>query len=110
MDPAQPSSRDASDEGAEDPVLQRVASKKERQADVHTPVKRTRSVKSGVDGDNDAEPDEADRAAKKTKREGSDGDHGENGEAGTMRMSEPPKAGLVDPVVTRPTRRPRDAP
>ncbi|PVH94646.1 hypothetical protein DM02DRAFT_183987 [Periconia macrospinosa] len=98
MDPAQPSSRDASDEGAEDPVLQRVASKKERQADVHTPVKRTRSVKSGVDGDNDAEPDEADRAAKKTKREGSDGDHGENGEAGTMRMPEPPKAGLVDPV------------
>lgn len=100
MDVTQPSSRDASDEGVEDPILQRVASKKERQGDVHTPAKRTRSMKSGIDGSLEAEHEDADRAAKKTKREDADEDEdaGENGEAGTMSMEAPPKAGLVDPV------------
>lgn len=48
---AQPSSRDASDEGAEDAILQEVTSKKERQADAHVSSKRTRSDKNG-DGEN----------------------------------------------------------
>ncbi|KAF1976026.1 hypothetical protein BU23DRAFT_59407 [Bimuria novae-zelandiae CBS 107.79] len=95
MDVAQPSSRDASDEGAEDPVLQEVTSKKEQQA--HGSSKRTRTDKSG-DGEN-AQFD-GDRANKKSRTSNPDDadDHGVNGEAGTMRMAPPPKAGLVDPV------------
>ncbi|KAF1960286.1 Nucleotidylyl transferase [Byssothecium circinans] len=98
MDVVQPSSRDASDEGVEDPILQQVASKKERQADTHTPVKRTRSMKNVDGGDGEGENGDDDRAAKKSKREETDVDQGENGEAGTMRMPPPPKAGIVDPV------------
>ncbi|KAI4665171.1 uncharacterized protein J4E88_010619 [Alternaria novae-zelandiae] len=97
MDAVQPSSRDASDEGAEDPVLQAVASKKERQADANgTTTKRVR-VKS-AHGDEDTDEDE--RASKKSRRTSSlaGDDHGEGGEAGSMRMEPPPKAGLVDPV------------
>lgn len=100
MDVTQPSSRDASDEGAEDPVLQAVASKKERQADANGATKRTRSSKSGdVAGDSDDEGSEG-RASKKSRRTSSitGGEHGEGGEAGTMRMEPPPKAGIVDPV------------
>jgi len=96
MDAVQPSSRDASDEGAEDPVLQAVASKKERQADANgTTTKRVR-VKSAQDDDTD----EDERASKKSRRTSSlaGDDHGEGGEAGSMRMEPPPKAGLVDPV------------
>jgi choline-phosphate cytidylyltransferase len=88
MDAAQPSSRDASDEGAQDAVLQAVTSKKERQADANGATKRTRSVKSGAAG----------RASKKSRRTSSIDAHGEGGEAGTMRMEAPPKAGMVDPV------------
>ena len=82
MDAVQPSSRDASDEGAEDPVLQAVASKKERQADANangtttTTTKRVR-VKS-AHGDQDSDEDE--RASKKSRRTSSlagDDDHGE---------------------------------
>jgi choline-phosphate cytidylyltransferase len=97
MDAVQPSSRDASDEGAEDPVLQAVASKKERQADANgTTTKRVR-VRS-AHGDQDSDEDE--RASKKSRRTSSlaGDDHGEGGEAGSMRMEPPPKAGLVDPV------------
>jgi choline-phosphate cytidylyltransferase len=96
MDAAQPSSRDASDEGVEDPVLQAVASKKERQADVNGTTKRVR-VRS-AHGDEDTDEDE--RASKKSRRTSSlaGDDHGEGGEAGSMRMEPPPKAGLVDPV------------
>ncbi|KAH6875160.1 hypothetical protein BKA58DRAFT_116809 [Alternaria rosae] len=97
MDAVQPSSRDASDEGASDPVLQAVASKKERQADTNgTTTKRVR-VKS-AHGDEDTDEDE--RASKKSRRTSSlaGDDHGEGGEAGSMRMEPPPKAGLVDPV------------
>lgn len=101
MDIAQPSSRDASDEGVEDPVLQAVASKKERQADVHVPAKRARSLKNGSSTEDGDENGDAhgmtDRTSKKSRRMSSD-EHGENGEAGTMRMPPPPKAGLVDPV------------
>jgi len=96
---AQPSSRDASDEGAEDPILQEVASKKERQADSHGPAKRTRSAKNGIaaDDENGDGEEQSDRASKKSRIESTE-DHGENGEAGTMTMPDPPKAGLVDPV------------
>ncbi|KAH7389566.1 hypothetical protein DE146DRAFT_168992 [Phaeosphaeria sp. MPI-PUGE-AT-0046c] len=100
MDVAQPSSRDASDEGAEDPVLQAVASKKERQADANGATKRARAAKAGdaADGDSDAEDSEG-RVSKKSRRTSSiAGDAGEGGEAGTMRMEAPPKAGMVDPV------------
>jgi choline-phosphate cytidylyltransferase len=97
--PAQPSSRDASDEGAEDSILQQVTSKKERQADSHASSKRTRADKSG-DGANGDIDGQSDRASKKsrTSDSGDESDHGVNGEAGTMRMAPPPKAGLVDPV------------
>lgn len=105
MDIPQPSSRDASGEDAEDPVLQEVASKKERQSDSHVPSKRARSIKNGAaEGEtDDADVDEsADRASKKTRRTSSANrdalEHGENGEAGSMRMPDPPRAGLVDPV------------
>lgn len=100
MDAVQPSSRDASDEGAEDPVLQAVASKKERQADANGAHKRARSSKTDdAADDSEAEAGE-ERASKKSRRtESIAGDeHGEQGEAGTMRMEPPPKAGLVDPV------------
>jgi choline-phosphate cytidylyltransferase len=97
--PAQPSSRDASDEGAEDSILQQVTSKKERQADSHASSKRTRADKGGdgENGDNDAHSDRASKKSK-TSNSGDESDHGVNGEAGTMRMAPPPKAGLVDPV------------
>jgi choline-phosphate cytidylyltransferase len=97
MDAAQPSSRDASDEGAQDAVLQAVTSKKERQADANGATKRTRSVKSGAAEDSDDESSEG-RASKKSRRTSSIDAHGEGGEAGTMRMEAPPKAGMVDPV------------
>lgn len=96
---AQASSRDASDEGAEDSILQQVTSKKERQADSHASAKRTRADKN-ADGENDHADGQSDRASKKSKTSnvGDENDHGVNGEAGTMRMAPPPKAGLVDPV------------
>jgi choline-phosphate cytidylyltransferase len=97
MDAAQPSSRDASDEGAQDAVLQAVTSKKERQADANGATKRTRSVKSSAVDDSDDEGSEG-RASKKSRRTSSIDAHGEGGEAGTMRMEAPPKAGMVDPV------------
>jgi choline-phosphate cytidylyltransferase len=97
MDVAQASSRDASDEGVEDPVLQAVASKKERQADANGASKRARSAKTGTT--EDADDDGSDGpASKKSRRTSSLDEHGEGGEAGTMRMEPPPKAGLVDPV------------
>ncbi|EMD62644.1 hypothetical protein GGP41_003465 [Bipolaris sorokiniana] len=97
MDPVQPSSRDASDEGTVDPVLKAVASKKERQADTNGTSKRVRVADCSHDGENDEE-----RASKKSRRTSSssspDSEHGEAGEAESMRMPPPPKAGLVDPV------------
>ncbi|KAH7094599.1 hypothetical protein FB567DRAFT_7195 [Paraphoma chrysanthemicola] len=100
MDVAQPSSRDASDEGTTDPVLQAVASKKERQADANGATKRARATQSenaaeGSDADDSEGP-----ASKKSRRTSSiaGDERGEGGEAGTLRMEPPPKAGLVDPV------------
>jgi choline-phosphate cytidylyltransferase len=101
LDTAQPSSRDASEEDAEDPVLQEVSAAKHKNDDAPL-SKRTRS--SNADGDNEAvngRP-ELTRHASDRQSESADIDdrleHGEGGEAGTMRMEDPPKAGLVDPV------------
>ncbi|KAF2740680.1 hypothetical protein EJ04DRAFT_454965 [Polyplosphaeria fusca] len=109
-DIAQPSSRDASGEDAEDPVLQEVASKKERQNEAsHAPSKRARSAKNGhgddANGDGDGEVDLPDRKSRRTSASEAMAkeaalervEHGENGEAGGMRMADPPPAGQVDP-------------
>jgi len=100
MDTIQPSSRDASDEGVEDPVLQAVASKKERQADANGANKRARAAKDAAAGDESDDEGSEGPASKKSRRTSSlaGDEHGEQGEAGTMRMETPPKAGLVDPV------------
>lgn len=100
MDAIQPSSRDASDEGAEDPVLQAVASKKERQADANGANKRTRATKDAGGAEESEDEGSEGPASKKSRRTSSlaGDEHGEQGEAGTMRMETPPKAGLVDPV------------
>lgn len=98
MDVAQPSSRDASDEGVQDAVLKEVTSKKERQADATITTKRTRSAKTVNYAEPDGSDDEGSRVSKKSRRTSLGDSHGENGEAGTMRMEPPPKAGLVDPV------------
>ncbi|KAF2266584.1 cholinephosphate cytidylyltransferas-like protein [Lojkania enalia] len=108
IDVAQPSSRDASGEDAEDPVLQEVASKKERQNDsTHAPSKRARANKTGGEDESSGEGnvDLSDRKCRRTATSDDSSkqaaleraEHGENGEAGTMRMPDPPKAGLVDP-------------
>lgn len=117
MDAVQPSSRDASDEGAEDAVLQAVASKKERQADVSGASKRARVAKTAADGagdngdgDDDSDGESEGPVSKKSRRTSSiagEG-HGENGEAGTLRMEPPPKAGLVDPVGYKTNPPPKD--
>lgn len=111
LDTVQPSSRDASDEGAEDPVLQEVASHKHRPSDSSKhPAKRSRSnnpeIGDGVEGSNNSRRG---RKVRQGSQDGSgssdaDGDEavdfgtGENGEAGTLKMEAPPKAGTVDPV------------
>ena len=105
MDIPQPSSRDASGEDAEDPVLQEVSSKKERQNENHVSSKRARSTKNNGDSENEDESEDESTAKKSRRTSTSEAkeaaldriEHGENGEAGTLRMPDPPKAGLVDP-------------
>ncbi|KAH6639480.1 hypothetical protein C7974DRAFT_306369 [Boeremia exigua] len=93
MDVVQPSSRDASDEGAEDSVLQEVTSKKERQAE------STKRGRAGNPSDESDAEDDDERVSKKTRRSSADRlKNGENGEASTMRMEAPPGAGLTDPA------------
>jgi choline-phosphate cytidylyltransferase len=93
VDAVQPSSRDASEEDANDAVLQSV---KQRAAETNSPAKRTRSkteasAASADQGDPEGRP--AKKAATRSVKE-----NGEGGEKEDMRMEEPPKAGLVDPV------------
>jgi choline-phosphate cytidylyltransferase len=89
LDAVQPSSRDASEEDAEDPILQEVSAAKHKQHDdANGPLsKRSRSEHAEGSNGHRADPDIEDRL-----------EHGEGGEAGTMKMEAPPKAGLVDPV------------
>jgi choline-phosphate cytidylyltransferase len=101
----QPLSRDASDEGVRDEVLQEVVNAKgEQQRADESPVpKRTRSSKPTSQGDNydddeddyddDYDDDDDDMEGNVAERLA----HGEGGERGTMRMQDPPKAGLVHP-------------
>lgn len=96
MDVVQPSSRDASDEGVEDSVLQEVTSKKERQTELSGATKRGRA--GNANEDSDAEDDD-ERISKKSRRSSTDKiKNGENGEANTMQMEAPPGAGLTDPA------------
>lgn len=96
MDVVQPSSRDASDEGIEDSVLQEVTSKKERQTESSSATKRGRA--GNANEDSDAEDDD-ERISKKSRRSSTDKiKNGENGEANTMQMEAPPGAGLTDPA------------
>lgn len=94
VDVPQPSSRDASGEDTEDPVLQEL---KQRQTETNASGKRARSSsKPDADDDDDSRAPKAARTEEKSREEKDD--EGENGEKGTMRMSDPPRAGLVDPV------------
>lgn len=81
----QPSSRDASEEDTEDPILQEVTAAKHKQDDAPS-SKRSRSNGSDATKE-DIDAEMEDRL-----------ENGEGGEAGTMKMDAPPKAGLVDPV------------
>jgi choline-phosphate cytidylyltransferase len=89
LEAAQPSSRDASEEDIADPVLQEVKDAKDEQGPA---TKRTRKGVNGSSGDKDVDMP-ALPADVEEKLE-----HGEGGEAGTLRMEDPPRAGLVDPV------------
>jgi choline-phosphate cytidylyltransferase len=80
----QPSSRDASEEDTEDPILQEVSAAKHKQDESAPSSKRSRS---NGDSKSDFDAEMEDRL-----------ENGEGGEAGTMKMEKPPKAGLVDPV------------
>lgn len=100
LEGVQPSSRDASEEDAADPVLAEVRELRHNSVDNGKPAKRSRST-------NGSEEPGPRRVGKRGQPSDSDGDDdadpldfgvGENGEAGTMRMEEPPKAGAVDPV------------
>jgi choline-phosphate cytidylyltransferase len=94
----QPSSRDASGEDAEDPILQEVTLMKHKNddADSSPAIKRSRSNNAG---ETEARPSLERRASSRGDNDVDDRlEHGEGGEAGTMRMEDPPKAGLVDPV------------
>jgi choline-phosphate cytidylyltransferase len=109
LDTVQPSSRDASGEDAEDPVLQEVKHRNSDGAKAH-PAKRSRSNNPDNGEHADAKSKEhvsRGRKGRQSSQAGSassdDGDavdfgSGEHGEAGTMKMEVPPKAGAVDPV------------
>ncbi|KAK3060516.1 hypothetical protein LTS18_008373 [Coniosporium uncinatum] len=101
---AQPSSRDASGEDAEDPILQEVNNKR-KNSESDPPAKRSRSVRRP-----NGSEEQADRANLESEEGDADNDapeqqlsvdekieQGENGERGEMGMEPPPKAGLVDP-------------
>jgi choline-phosphate cytidylyltransferase len=93
--PQQPSSRDASQEDARDPVLQEVLSKAAAQTEDGGPAaKRSRSSAAGS-GDSSSGNDSSSKDAEEIEDAL---ERGEGGERGTMRMEDPPPAGLVDPV------------
>ena len=87
----QPSSRDASEEDAQDPILQEVRNAKHENNE-SSPSKRSRSQ-----GDYDVSSNRNKRANGEREQVEKALEYGEGGEKGTMRMPDPPKAGLVDP-------------
>lgn len=93
LDTVQPSSRDASEEDAEDPILQGVRNAKHENDDAAAPEsKRSRSKH-----DRDVSTSHRKHKNEENDREEDALEHGEGGERGSMRMEPPPKAGLVDP-------------
>ncbi|KKY27354.1 putative cholinephosphate cytidylyltransferase [Diplodia seriata] len=110
VDVAQPSSRDASGEDTEDPVLQELKQRQQTEtsnAAASSSTKRGRSSsrpdaagddEDGEDDDDDAPAAKAARTEKKERTNEEKAAEGENGEKGKMRMPDPPRAGLVDPV------------
>jgi len=93
LDAVQPSSRDASEEDTEDPILQEVRNAKHDNDDRTAPdLKRSRSR-------NDRDISTSRHKCLNDDEEAIEEalQHGEGGERGTMRMEAPPKAGLVDP-------------
>ncbi|KAK7555719.1 hypothetical protein IWX49DRAFT_553228 [Phyllosticta citricarpa] len=106
VDVPQPSSRDASGEDTEDPVL-RELKHRQQSADVGTSNPSTKRARSSKSENGDGDDTEDARAAKAARTEADETsrrekneralEHGENGEKGTMRMQDPPRAGLVDP-------------
>ena len=109
----QPSSRDASEEDIQDPILDEVVEHKHKQEAKATTTKRKGSISI-----QDQDPAEDDAPATRTRsgrhsRNASTAEtaavtaagylakaplHIENGEDEHVRMEEPPKAGLVDPM------------
>ncbi|KAB2575150.1 Cytidylyltransferase [Lasiodiplodia theobromae] len=101
VDVPQPSSRDASGEDTEDPVLQELKQRQQTDAtSASTKRARSSSKPDADDADDDADNARAVKAARTEKERTSEEKvaEGENGEKGTMRMPDPPRAGLVDPV------------
>lgn len=88
LEAAQPSSRDASEEDIDDPVLQEVKEAKDEQGAPAS--KRSRKVNGGGSSDDVSMSNAPAEVEDRLER-------GEGGEAGTMSMAAPPRAGLVDP-------------
>jgi choline-phosphate cytidylyltransferase len=91
LDGIQPSSCDASEEDAQDPILQGIRSAK------HENNESSQSKRSRSKGDYDVSSNRNKQTNGEKEQVGNALKHGEGGERGTMRMSDPPKAGLVDP-------------
>ena len=92
VDVPQPSSRDASGEDAEDPVLREVSSAKTKQSESGDPnIKRLRS--SRIDGTNDEEVTE------NGEEEVEDGEQGKDDriKEADAQMEAPPQAGMIHP-------------
>ncbi|KAK8180563.1 hypothetical protein HDK77DRAFT_456540 [Phyllosticta capitalensis] len=110
VDVPQPSSRDASGEDTEDPVLRELKHRQQHAdaAGTSSNPSSTKRARSSKSENGDADDAEGARVAKAARTEADETsrrerneralEQGENGEKGTMRMPDPPKAGLVDPV------------
>ncbi|KAF2430683.1 choline-phosphate cytidylyltransferase B [Tothia fuscella] len=105
--PGQASSRDASGEDTEDPILQEVTLAKHKNDDAEAngegevgapAIKRSRSNNPPEDGSRPGLGRNASSFGAEGESVEERLERGEGGEAGTMRMEDPPKAGLVDPV------------
>lgn len=94
----QPSSRDASEEDAEDPVLQDISKRRNSDAGAN-PSKRARQVakSESTDSDNATLATQKDKTEQEQREIEDRIEHGEGGERGTMRMADPPPAGQVPP-------------
>jgi choline-phosphate cytidylyltransferase len=98
----QPSSRDASEEDTADPILQEVTLNKHRQSEDASSgpaPKRSRASDKNENEEGDGLNGLLARKSSEERRRIQDTlEHGEGGERSNRAMSDPPKAGLVDPV------------